>query len=502
MLILLVACLSLTEAHASVKPAAADQSDHPQSLNLPVVRLMDAVFTAQTGEDNPLNATIGVSETFSKPTFVDLDGDGDYDAVIGYDSGGVGLIKYYENQGTNATPDFAEQTGGDNPFSGISDAQGKIAPTFVNLDGDGDQDLVFGNNVGALAYYENDAGTFTLQTGADSPIDGIGIGGRVVPLFIDIDNDSDLDLLLGTSGGKIRTWENDGGAFSELLAGDNPFAAVDVSGSGSLAAPVRARLSGAVHVIVGTGDGSLFAFTTGGSPLTDQDNPVEGVSAPSNAGPAFVDLDADGDQDLFLGTQSGDVLFFENEDPFLPVTLTRFEALVDGASVRLSWATASETNNAGFHVQTLTRQGYQSLGFVPGQGTTSEPRAYAFEVPATAAGTHRYRLKQVDFDGGFGYSEALVATVALVGTHQMSGLWPNPFNPQASFTLSVAREQAVRIAVYDVQGRQMALVHEGVLGSEQAHRFTLEGARWASGKYLVRAEGETFTTSRLVTLIK
>ena len=88
------------------------------------------------------------------------------------------------------------------------------------------------------------------------------------------------------------------------------------------------------------------------------------------------------------------------------------------------------------------------------------------------------------------------------GTHNLGNVYPNPFNPQASFTLEVAEQQNVRIALYDALGREVATLHSGSLSAGTIHSFQVDGANLPSGTYLVRAVGERFTDSRQVTLLK
>jgi len=84
----------------------------------------------------------------------------------------------------------------------------------------------------------------------------------------------------------------------------------------------------------------------------------------------------------------------------------------------------------------------------------------------------------------------------------LSAVYPNPFNPQASFTLDVARAQAARVALYDALGREVAVLHDGPLAARATHRFTLDGSGLPSGAYVVRVVGETFTAARRVTLLR
>lgn len=186
----------------------------------------------------------------------------------------------------------------------------------------------------------------------------------------------------------------------------------------------------------------------------------------------------------------------------LPVELTSFTALVQGTQAVLNWETASETNNAGFEVQQLVNGSYQSIGYVTGNGTTTEAQHYSFTTNDLAAGSHDFRLKQVDFDGTFAYSPVVTATVSLAGAAEMQKPYPDPFNPQTQFNMTIAREQNVNIEVYDMLGRQIKTLYSGVLAPNESHLFTFEASNLPSGRYFIRAVGEFFTQSQTVTLLK
>lgn len=188
----------------------------------------------------------------------------------------------------------------------------------------------------------------------------------------------------------------------------------------------------------------------------------------------------------------------------IPVELSSFEAVLDGTTARLTWATASETNNAGFEVEARSSQDgtWNALGFVAGQGTTTEAQIYAFTVRDLAAGTHTFRLKQLDFDGTVTYSGEVEVSVGLPGTHVLGAAYPNPFNPSAQFTLNVAQSQVVEVALYNVIGQRVALLQDGRLEAGLAHTLTIDGSGLASGAYFVRISGETFQDGLRVTLMK
>ncbi len=188
----------------------------------------------------------------------------------------------------------------------------------------------------------------------------------------------------------------------------------------------------------------------------------------------------------------------------LPVELMSFNATVNGDTATLQWVTSSETNNAGFELQMRAdgESEYHALGFVEGHGTTTEVQTYTFIVPNLDPGAYAFRLKQIDFDGAFEYSDEIQVTVAVPGTHLLTSAYPNPFNPQARFSLSVAQTQNVNVSVYDALGRRVLNLFDGVMAAGSAHPFALDGRGLATGLLFIRATGETFAASQAVTLVR
>jgi hypothetical protein len=189
----------------------------------------------------------------------------------------------------------------------------------------------------------------------------------------------------------------------------------------------------------------------------------------------------------------------------LPVELTTFTAQAGDRSVVLNWQTATETNNAGFEIQHRqhdSQAAWEALDFVAGHGSTLEAQPYSYQAKDLLPGRHTFRLKQIDFDGTFAYSETVEVEVEVPGTHLLSAAYPNPFNPQARFTLSVAATQQVRIEVFDLMGRALGVLHDGELDGGSTHTFSIDGSDWPSGQYVYRVAGETFNDSKQVSLLK
>ena len=111
----------------------------------------------------------------------------------------------------------------------------------------------------------------------------------------------------------------------------------------------------------------------------------------------------------------------------LPVELMVFDARAVGAAVQIEWSTATETNNNGYFIERSEgdASGFQQIGWVPGQGTTTLAHHYRFDDRGVRPGvSYYYRLRQTDFDGQFRYSDIRIAMVD--GSGAELSVTPNP----------------------------------------------------------------------------
>ena len=186
----------------------------------------------------------------------------------------------------------------------------------------------------------------------------------------------------------------------------------------------------------------------------------------------------------------------------IPVELLSFDAILDGRNVSLRWATASETNNAGFEVQMDAGSGFQALGFVNGHGTTTEAQTYSFAVRNLDPGTYVFRLKQIDFDGAFEYHGDLEVSVETPDRYVLMQAYPNPFNPEATVRFAVRDSAPVTLTLHDALGRQVSTLYSGTPEANQTLSVRIDGSGLPSGLYLVRLTGNGFSASQAVTLLK
>ena len=375
----------------------------------------------------------------------------------------------------------------------------------VDLDGDGDLDLLGSAYLADdVKWWENTAGdatTWELRT-VDEDFDGVNV---VVP--VDIDGDDDMDLLgsadvaddvvvwvneegTGLIWNRISIDENFDGAFSIIPA--------DMDGDGD------------VDVLGAATEANMMVWWENKNGLGNSWNEHtidEAFVAPMVINVA--DLDADGDLDVIGGSLNGEVVWWETDPAILPVELVAFDAVVNRGEVVLRWETASELNNAGFELQHKpgARDPYeaapwQAMSFVKGAGTDNAPRKYQHTLEGLQPGNHRFRLKQIDFDGAFEYSQVVEVVLSASGKQTMSSVYPNPFNPEAKFYLTLPRQEEVNIEVYNALGQRVTQLFKGVLEANQVHSFDFEASGLPGGLYLINATGQTFSTTQRAMYLK
>jgi len=283
------------------------------------------VFTQQNGADNPFDG-VNVGG-YASPTSMDMDNDGVLDMVVGID----GKLVYLKNTGAKTNPVYTQQNGVDNPFDGVNVGSFAV-PTSMDMDNDGDLDMVVGiKDDGKLVYLKN-TGTntnpvYTQQNGAENPFDGVNVGRNAAPTSMDMDNDGDLDMVVGTEDGKLVYLKNTGTktnpVYTQQNGADNPLNGVDVGGMGGYAAPTSMDMNndGVLDMVVGTEDGKLVYLKNTGTktnPVYTQqngaDNPFNGVDVGDYAKPTSMDMDNDGDLDMVVGNnkESHKLVYLKN----------------------------------------------------------------------------------------------------------------------------------------------------------------------------------------------
>lgn len=210
----------------------------------------------------------------------------------------------------------------------------------------------------------------------------------------------------------------------------------------------------------------------------------------------------------------------------LPVELAEFKGEWVGGKIHLTWSTRSESNNAGWEIQESevrsqkSVENWRTVGFVAGKGTSTEPQSYVFGFPVTSrsSGTGSnsspvtFRLKQIDLDGNFTYSELLEMTPELPVAFAIGQNYPNPFNPETRIRVDLPDVSEIRFEVFNLLGQ---LVKSEVLTEKEtgSHLLVwngkdLSGNQAATGVYFYRislvslSTGKKFTETRSMVMVK
>ncbi len=183
--------------------------------------------------------------------------------------------------------------------------------------------------------------------------------------------------------------------------------------------------------------------------------------------------------------------------PATPVELTSFSGSQSGNEIRLAWATATETNNKGFEIERLNnskierlKDSWQKIGFVQGNGTTAQSNSYSFIDNLThtlnLTRTLYYRLKQIDFSGGFRYSNTIEIIFNPL-TFSLGQNYPNPFNPATTISYSLKSESSVRLNIYNSIGELVVQLINSKQG-EGLHNIIWNAKNNPSGVYFYQLE--------------
>ncbi|MDW7680779.1 MAG: FlgD immunoglobulin-like domain containing protein [bacterium] len=216
-------------------------------------------------------------------------------------------------------------------------------------------------------------------------------------------------------------------------------------------------------------------------------------------------------QPVQLTTVNGN---FVIEDAVIPVELASFSASYQPSQkqVILEWRTHSENNNYGFEIQRGTQADqFKKIGFVPGFGTISQPRDYSFIDPKISAKQYFYRLKQIDTDGSFVFSDIVEIHISSPAEYQLSQNYPNPFTlksqPQNTIIgFGMPEEQFVEIIIYNLLGREVKTLVSAVK-SRGAHAIQWDGRDYlgtavSSGVYYYQMKSAGFSQVRKMLILE
>jgi hypothetical protein len=190
----------------------------------------------------------------------------------------------------------------------------------------------------------------------------------------------------------------------------------------------------------------------------------------------------------------------------IPVELTSFSASVrSGNEVYLEWVTSTETNNSGFAVERRIDAGWSEIGFVKGNGTTTKIHQYHLVDKLMHKNNNyviKYRLKQIDYNGEFRYSDEIEIKISNTVTgYSLSNNYPNPFNPSTRISYAIPIVSFVTLKIYDVIGNEVAtLVNENKEAG--LYELTFEAGKLSNGVYFYELKANEFRMVKKLVLMK
>jgi hypothetical protein len=258
-------------------------------------------------------------------------------------------------------------------------------------------------------------------------------------------------------------------------------------------------VSGTLHVFIGTSVGLYFTTALNGSSTVwtqDGANEIGNVVVP------MLDYRS-ADNTLAVGTH-GRGAFTAVISVALPVQMTAFTVTPARLGADLRWATATETNNAGFEVERRLVRGlvlqvgeesnhgpeaWNRIGFITGAGTSNSPHEYSYDDKNLAAGRYAYRLKQIDRSGLFSYSQSAEVEIGIAPREfTLNQNYPNPFNPTTTIEFTLLQDGHATLKVFDVTGREVATLVDEEMRAGMIQRATFNASRFAAGVYFARLE--------------
>lgn len=211
----------------------------------------------------------------------------------------------------------------------------------------------------------------------------------------------------------------------------------------------------------------------------------------------------------------GNGVYEADIDLIVPVELISFTGMVENNKVKLNWTTATETNNQGFEVERRaslnpskggTFGDWELIGFIEGNGTTSEQQSYSFVDENVQTGIYNYRLKQIDFDGSYTYSKTIEINSFVAENFELFQNYPNPFNPSTKIRYEIPERSFITIKVYDLLGKEIVTLvnEEKQAGNYEVEFGNVETSRdlsLPSGVYFYRlTAGDYIETKKMIFL--
>jgi hypothetical protein len=463
-----------------------------------------------TAESNQAFAEFG----YSVASAGDVNGDGFSDVIVGayrFDNGetdeGRAFVYHGSASGLSTTPNWTAESNQVNAYFGVSVA------SAGDVNGDGYSDVIVGaygfdngeTDEGRAFVYHGSGTSFVTQTVNASGTYTFGTTGVSI----------NFTGVFGTGTCKVVRYDTP--ASNRAFAGTSPTFVSKyrfvIKATGFSFTNAELRFNRTQIPNAGIGNAST---------VTVYRRPTPGSGAhPTPGSGRFVALSnafnsSFPDEVRATTTAFSEFLLGSNDpDNPLPVELVSFRGTATAQGVQLTWQTATELNNAGFEVRRktagedfVTIASYRFDPSLRGKGTTSSTTTYSFVDATVEAGkTYTYRLRSVDYDGTIhDYAQTVSVEVrepvqARVYEYALEQNYPNPFNPTTTIRYSLKETGKVSVRVYDVMGREVKVLVDGVQGAGE-YSVVMDATGLSSGVYVYQLRVGGLLLTRKMMLVK
>ncbi|MEJ5262991.1 MAG: M14 family zinc carboxypeptidase [Ignavibacterium sp.] len=192
----------------------------------------------------------------------------------------------------------------------------------------------------------------------------------------------------------------------------------------------------------------------------------------------------------------------------IPVELISFTANANNNNVELSWTTSTETNNRGFEIQRtvilneVKNLEWEPVGFVNGKGTTTEIQHYSYIDKNLQPGKYLYRLKQIDYDGSYKYSNEIEVEIISPNKFVLEQNYPNPFNPGTTISWQSPVSGWQTIKLFDILGREVETIVDGYYEAGKHSTFYIMNSTLPSGVYFYKLSIGSFSEIKRMVYLK
>ncbi|MBK9484564.1 MAG: DUF4082 domain-containing protein [Chitinophagaceae bacterium] len=186
-------------------------------------------------------------------------------------------------------------------------------------------------------------------------------------------------------------------------------------------------------------------------------------------------------------------VFIVNCGP-LPISLLDLHAVGAGTKAQLYWSTSFEQNNRGFEIQrSVDGVNWLSIGFVPGRVNSNTLQKYTYDDIGLSPSRYYYRLKQLDIDDRFTYSNIAIVNMENKNEYVLGQNYPNPFDKLTTITYYLPRAEKVNIMLFDIKGRAIKVILEE-FQQKGSYNINVQKNELAGGVYYYRMTAGKFTS--------